>query len=334
MNILSGILLIFFIIDLALAAPVLVQEKRQAYGDAVHTPRDVISVLEKRVDKELEKLVEAYFNRIKTGENPVEPSDAHASSGSAPNLAPLTADPNPLVEPSTASSAQSASSEFESSYEHELETDSEPEFHTILDSSSGYDLKLGLTGAHDPQPNPNKRPLTDPGPDSDFDRDRWMNFPDSPPKRLALSQEFGQGNGYQVEHAQQSDPGPSTDLPFDRIYYPEPLSVVHPPFTSAGSPTEPAHGVVHPSLPSTGAGLPTEPDDEVAQGPPPNPELIDPELQAAAIYAANGKAKEPRCNSGITRDVGNAAQTELQPDERTLDLGEYVSVCSSANLPE
>jgi hypothetical protein len=64
-DIVSAIFLILSIIDFALAAPVLVQEKRQACVDVVHRPKDVITVLGKRGDEELEKLVEDYFN---TGE--------------------------------------------------------------------------------------------------------------------------------------------------------------------------------------------------------------------------------------------------------------------------
>jgi hypothetical protein len=70
-----------------------------------------------------------------------------------------------------------------------------------------------------------------------------------------------------------------------------------------------------------------EPEDEVVPGPPSTP---DPELHSdhqslsagsqgediqAAVYAAKGKAKESRSIAGISRDVGNAAQRELQPDE-------------------
>jgi hypothetical protein len=46
---------------------------------------------------------------------------------------------------------------------------------------------------------------------------------------------------------------------------------------------------------------------------------VDPQV---AIYAAKGKAKESRRISGTARDVGNAAQRELQPVERSLDTGE------------
>jgi hypothetical protein len=81
-DIVSGILLILSIIDFALAAPisVQVQEKRQACVNVVHIPNDLMTVLGKRGNEELEKLLEEYFNAM--GKQ-VESSDAHASSGSA-----------------------------------------------------------------------------------------------------------------------------------------------------------------------------------------------------------------------------------------------------------
>ena len=82
--------------------------------------------------------------------------------------------------------------------------------------------------------------------------------------------------------------------------------------------------------PSPNLGSPKEPENEVVPGPPPSP---DPELHSddqsstvdsqpdleAAIYAAKGKAKQLRSISGTARDVGNAAQRELRPTERSLD---------------
>jgi hypothetical protein len=50
--IVSGILLILPIINFAVAAPVLVQEKRQAVVDVAHIPKDVITMLGKRGDSE------------------------------------------------------------------------------------------------------------------------------------------------------------------------------------------------------------------------------------------------------------------------------------------
>jgi hypothetical protein len=116
-DIVSGILLILSIIDFALAAPVLAQEKRQAGVDALHIPKDVIAVLGTRVDpgsQEVERLLDKYFKDMG---NPAESSDAaHASSSSAapvpvhgsttdavqapePNPASSTANPDPSIGP-------------------------------------------------------------------------------------------------------------------------------------------------------------------------------------------------------------------------------------------
>ena len=71
-GIVTGIFLILSIIDFALAAPVLAQDKRQARVDMVRIlPNDVITVLWKRWDEELEKLREEFF---KTLGKPVESS--------------------------------------------------------------------------------------------------------------------------------------------------------------------------------------------------------------------------------------------------------------------
>lgn len=51
-NIVSGILLIFSVTNIALAAPVPVQERRQVHVNVVH---DRISVLGKRMDEEFEE---------------------------------------------------------------------------------------------------------------------------------------------------------------------------------------------------------------------------------------------------------------------------------------
>ena len=110
--IVSGILLILPVTDLALAAPVLVQENHQAWVDVVHIPKDTITVLGylgKRGDEELGKLLE------KVMEKPAKSSDAHALSSSAPlgpdhgstdvvqapgpNPASSTGNPDPLTEP-------------------------------------------------------------------------------------------------------------------------------------------------------------------------------------------------------------------------------------------
>ena len=207
-DVFSGILVILSIIDFVLPAPVLVQDKRQACVDEVHTPRDTITVLGKRGSEELERLVEEYF---KTSGKPVESSDAHASSSSAPsrpddgstsavqapspNQASLAAYPNRLSEPSSSSST-SASVQSASDDEWWYEGDGDSHGPVRTPTSSGYGLDHELTGAHEPKPNPKKRPWTDLEPDFD-----WMSLDDVPPptQRPATLKEFGQTHEYQME---------------------------------------------------------------------------------------------------------------------------------------
>jgi hypothetical protein len=116
-NIASGTLLILPVIDFALAAPVQIQRDSRASADVVHTPRDMITVLEKRMDGEgwLEKIA-TYFGPL---DESVGSLDAHVSSSSAPpgpdhgdaqppNPESSTANPdNGSVEPSSSSSTTS-----------------------------------------------------------------------------------------------------------------------------------------------------------------------------------------------------------------------------------
>jgi hypothetical protein len=224
--------------------------------------------------------------------------------------------------------------------------------------SKEYASDHELTWAHAPQPNPKEGPSTGPDPNFDWDdwmnledtqppklgsskesgltREKqvehaqkpnpglskdpdseWISLDDLPPPRLALPEEFGHESGHEyvtvdrVDHGQQSNPGPST---------------------------KPEHEVVTAPLPNLGSPKvsDSEPEDrEVVARPPPSsdPEVhldhqsssedSQPEDPQAAVdaarYAAKGKAKVERRISGTARDVGNAAQKELQPVERSLD---------------
>ena len=218
-NILSGILLILPIIDFAITAPVPVQEKLQPSVDVVHIPKGVITVLGKRGGEELEHVVEEYF---KTLGKPVDSSDAHALSSSAPprpdpgstnvvqapepNPAPSTANPGLLMEPSSPSKSDEGGGEL-----HDVPLD--------IPTSSEYGSDHGLTGAPAPLPKL-PRPV--------------------PPK------EFGQTHGYQVEHVQQPNAGPLTgaDPHFDWNYW---ANAPSPPRPSPPKPTDPK--------PSTGPGV-------------------------------------------------------------------------------
>ena len=281
----SGLLLILSTIDSALAAPVLAQEKRQAH-DAVYIPREATTVSGKRGEEDLERLLKESFETVDkpesshAGSSTAPPGSDHASGSTdvpvvhaqEPNPAPSTSNPNPLM-------GSTSPGSYSDSEELWTESDDEQEYHTILESSSGYDeLHPGLPGARPPQlepgPNPKKRPLTFPpwegaGSDSDTDWEFLVNMEDPPPKRPALSKEFG----VDVQQT-DTDTGPSNPK----------------------LPTEPGgyEAVTAPPGPPDLVGSTKEPDD-----------AIDPH---DALYAAKGKSKELRHISGHARDIGNAAQ--------------------------
>jgi hypothetical protein len=123
-DIVFGVLLILSITDLALAAPMSVQGKRQVSVDVAHIPRDVITVFEKRGDEELEKL----------GEYVEKWGDPHASSSSAQlgpehgsmnDVEPPTVNPN-LVEESSNPLSTASSTYTPSSTEYGSDDESQP----------------------------------------------------------------------------------------------------------------------------------------------------------------------------------------------------------------
>jgi hypothetical protein len=188
--------------------------------------------------------------------------------------------------------------------------------------------------AHENQVEHAQQTNSEPSTDSDFDWKYWTNLEDPPPPRPSSPEELGQAHKNQVKHAQQTNPGPpSADSDFDWEYWtnledPPPsnpklpikldldrnLMATHQPPPYPLSSTEFPESVTHPPSPK-------EPDVEVVPGPPPSPGLTNPELHSdrqpvdllAAIYAAKGKAKQSRRIFGAARDLGNAAQWELQP---------------------
>ena len=329
-NIVSGILLILSIIDFALAVPVSVQEKRQGHVDVAHIPKDVITVLGERWEEDLEKLGEEY---LKTAEKPVESSSSTASGpdhGSTnvvhlpvvPNPASPTANPEPLTEPSSCLSSTSSREglqargncfgvSWDNVWKHLADDGSRsaalrgngirpfrkdwvhgPMFALTpaLPVSSSHEFTWAQTVQRKKiptvpvlEPSPLIHPLADP----DFDWEYWMNVEDPPP-RPTSPKGFGQAHKHQV--------GPP-----------------RPPSSSgyAPSPPEPEPEVVTPSPPLSNLGSLSLGEDS---------QSVD--AQAAAVYAAKGKAKVSRHISGTAIDVENAVQRELQPGERSLDQGE------------
>jgi hypothetical protein len=322
-DVVSGILLILSIIGFTLAAPVLGQEKRQESADVVRMPpKDVITVLGKRQEGDLEKLGEEYF---KTLGKPEESSTTLASSSSAPsgpdygstnavqppasNPASSIANPDPLTEPSSCSPSKQGLSarggtgsclEKTWSYiEPAFDDHGASHFRGALNVPMYHQIPAWHDSESNLKPNPNSNPTTliPPSADPDFDWAHWINAEDPLPQGPVSPKEFGQ----------------------DHVYYQ--VDPAHPPSTSGHAPgpsptePEPKHEVETP--PPSNLGSPKEPDDEVVPGPLTSPDLDHQSLSAdsqpvdlpAAIYAAKGKAKESpqsRRISGTARDVGNS----------------------------
>jgi hypothetical protein len=223
-DIVSGILLILPIIDFALAAPVLVQEKRQACVDVVHIPRDMITVLWKRGPggEEVEKLAEEFSKTLNKPVDSSESSGAHASPSSAPlgpdhdselgnvvqaparDPASSTANPSLLVEPSSPSSTAYFGDKSSESSDSESWSDANDWWGV---PNGPYDK---LTGAQAPDPRPLKAP------DLDWNK---INLGEPPPRKrpkLASSKEFGQTDEEQLQLPNPpSNPGLSNARPLN-----------------------------------------------------------------------------------------------------------------------
>jgi hypothetical protein len=259
-DIVFGIFLILSIIDLdfTLAAPVLVQEKRQACVDAVHIPRDVKSVLGKRGDQ-LDVLWDYYF---KTSEKPVELSDTHAQASSssappghdhgstnvvqapAPNPTSSTAESNPLMEsPSSSSSESSVEPASDDEWGYEGNGDFHGPQYTSSSSESSVEPAPDDEWWYEGDGDFHGSPYTSPSSGSPVEPasdDGWWYEGDGDFHGLPYAPtSLGHGLDHELTgaHAPQPNPNPmpSTDPDFDWNYY-FPVSEVHPPSTSAGLP--------------------------------------------------------------------------------------------------
>jgi hypothetical protein len=198
----SGILLVLPIIDFAVTAPVLVQEKRQASVDA-------ITMLGKRGDElnwlRLTKYFENYFPKPEES-SAARPSSSSPPSGPADGWTDITQpqpsipeEPSPVSSPDRDHAPPKPGSLTETGYES-MKGDAPPGpstesdhdltgVHAPLSSpvfSTWFHPDHGLMGAHVPQPNlgpSNPSPLT--GSDSDH-----RLVAEEPPSRPASPTEF------------------------------------------------------------------------------------------------------------------------------------------------
>jgi hypothetical protein len=208
--IVSGILLILPIIDFAVAAPVLVQEKRQAGFDVAQIPEDAaITMLGKRGDDLDDPFLvyEDYFAK------PEESSAARPSSSSPPSepdhgwtdvRQPLS---SILEEPSTMSDADHELVEAHALPNPGQSTESgheSTEVHAPLSSSvfptwfHPDHADYGLMDAHAAS-RPNSGP-SNPRPSTEFDSDHTRLAVEEPPSRPASPTEIDADQEYEVVH--------------------------------------------------------------------------------------------------------------------------------------
>ena len=199
-DIVFGVLLILSITDLALAAPMSVQGKRQVSVDVAHIPRDVITVFEKRGDEELEKL----------GEYVEKWGDPHASSSSAQlgsehgsmnDVEPPTVNPNLVEESSdplsTASSTYTPSStEYGSDDESQLNSSPRPLADSVSVLEGNYRINSDDPGYEEDHVHP---PDSGPSPqENTVAHGTGMDDVQPPPP-----QENGVAHGPQMDNVQQ-----------------------------------------------------------------------------------------------------------------------------------
>ncbi|KAI0274456.1 hypothetical protein BGY98DRAFT_993346 [Russula aff. rugulosa BPL654] len=236
-NIVTGILLTLPIVDFALTAPVLVQEKSQARVGAVHIPKDVITGLGKRWDEELEnpeklenlqRMMENYFTTMTSSPS----SSALSVPGHGPtnvellptqNLASSTANRDPLIEMWSSSSTDVArpppppppppNQESSTANRDPLvvasnaqggDDESHGPLYTSSSSSSGYssdyssDYGLSEAEEHMYAPQPSYYSIASTDTSADSDFDWTYWMKDTAPPSPASSNEFGQPQEDQV----------------------------------------------------------------------------------------------------------------------------------------
>jgi hypothetical protein len=190
--IVSGILLVLLIINFAVAAPVLVQEKHQAVVDLVHVPEDAIAMLGKRGD-EFDELLLTLFGVPEESSSAARPS---APAGGWMDVKqPLPSIPE---EPSRVSSPDhalpSTGSSTESGYEL-MKGDAPPGPPSGQASSTMFSADHGLMGAH---------ALPNPGPSTESEHEMMdvsLSSPVSPtnPDRQSMGAESPSGKRRKTE---------------------------------------------------------------------------------------------------------------------------------------
>ena len=285
----TRILLILSAIDfkLALAAPVLMQEKLQTRVDVPSISKSVTTGLGKRLGGELEKLGEVYF---KTSGKSIDSSGIHPSPSSAPS-GPDHGSTN-VMQPA------SSTTDLDSSLGQSCSPSGLSARGGVLGKNC-LDL-LEQMGAHDPS-------MHGPGPMVNYGA--YQKLPDEPPppqwiplrmvERPPVSHNADPNSGWESwtdAELQSSTPArPPIDVGQSSGHGPGP-----PPKDTDPVNTGPP-GTDFYSFTWVGEGSPTEPDlSSITES---QPAALNP-----ATYGVKGKAKELRRSTSGTRDVGNTAK--------------------------
>jgi hypothetical protein len=227
-----GILLILPIIDIAVAAPVLVQEKLQPGVDVVHKSGDAMTMLGKRAG-ELEDLFRELFgDTSRSSSRPPSPADGWADLKKSPSPNPEEPSPapsspapssitntGPLMESSSPSTTSSTSMKAYAYLDSEAESGNWLRRPAHTPTSLGYGSDHELTGVHAQQLSPDPRPPTY----TDLDWKDGTNLENPPPPISASPKEFGQAHDTQVEQVQRPNQQPSTSTVSD-VDWKAPLS--------------------------------------------------------------------------------------------------------------
>src|SRR6266478_2291387 len=152
-NIVFRILLILSAIDFALAAPVLVQERRQASVDMVHIPEDAVTVWGKRAD-DFNLLWEEYLRTWGKLKEPGESSAPPPSSGptpSGPDHGPTNVVEAPQPNPASSTSNPDHSSTVVNAQPSDPGSPSALEYETMWQPSDRFRGWLNELQVPDPQ---------------------------------------------------------------------------------------------------------------------------------------------------------------------------------------
>ncbi|KAI0271895.1 hypothetical protein BGY98DRAFT_1100142 [Russula aff. rugulosa BPL654] len=211
-HIVSGIILILPIIDFAVAAPVLAQEKRQASIDMELIPKDTTAMLEKRGDEldDLSKLMLVYDNHFSKPDlvhddyfaKPEEESAAPPSSSSLPSgpddewtgvkkpLPPIPEEP-PIES------------------DHELTSVHAPLSSPVFPTWFNPDSGLTDWEAHAPQPNSGP---SNPRPSTELDSENML-VAEEPPSRSTSPTELEADHEYEMVHPPTQSDHEMVDVP-------------------------------------------------------------------------------------------------------------------------